>query len=360
MRRFVWGLVLAAAGLPGVASCQRAAPHAPVGPVAELPDRIDLGPRGLGEVATATFTVANRGGAELVIGQFQSNCSCSGIEREQGGEFIPVEVLRLRPGERAELRMRVSVRGVPVGSKATNGVSFRTNDPNRPAGRINAVIAQVTGGVLPHPDTVVVGTVQAGTVVRYVVDVRDDAVSPRALDRVTSSQPERVTVRLLEVTKPDPEVGLVRSGVSIAQLEVSVNTDTPGEINAAVALHVAGPERAPNEVRVVGRVTARIEVSPPTLVLPRSSREGPVYSATCVVKSGDGKPISVTVDSCPPHLTVTGPAAGQDPSPIAALTVVLDPKALGTATRDGDRPVRLRCRAGDHESVVELRVLVTP
>jgi hypothetical protein len=353
-------LSLAAALAAGACSrLGRQTDELPPHPVAEFPAEIDLGKRERGEIAVAAFTVANRGGAELLMEGFQSNCSCSGIERRKGSEFVRLDSLRLQPGEEVELQMRVSVRGVPIGARARNGVQFRTNDPDKPSGQIDAVITQVTGGVFTVPDKVVVGAVPVGTTVRHVFQVRDDAITPRSLERVTSTL-NRVKVRILDEAEVAETASAVHGGISIARVEVEVDTSTPGNIDGEVNLHLAGAERPPDAIRVFGRVADAIDLSPSALVLPRSSPEGLIYTTNCIVRSTEGKLITVAVDSCPPHLSVKIPSSGQEPVACAIITVTLDPNSPSLAAKERDNPIRLRCRMGDTESVVELRVLITP
>ena len=128
-------------------------------PRIEYPARLDLGNHEVGEIAITRFTIANRGGGELVIDDIHSNCSCTGMEREQDGRYGRVNSLRLKAGEQANLVMRVSVRGVPIGAEMLNAVEFQTNDPDRPTGRIEAVVRFVSGGVSATPQSIIFGTV---------------------------------------------------------------------------------------------------------------------------------------------------------------------------------------------------------
>src|SRR5207249_4477033 len=83
-------------------------------PVADHPAKLDLGDHEMGDQVVTPFTIANRGGSDLLIDEIRTNCSCSGMEREQDGGFFRLESLRLKPGEEAHLVMRVSVGGVPL------------------------------------------------------------------------------------------------------------------------------------------------------------------------------------------------------------------------------------------------------
>lgn len=358
MRRLPPPLTLLALLSVSVASCSRGSPPAagvPGVPVADFPESIALGIRERGEVATARFVVANRGGAELVMDEFRSNCSCSGIERKQGDEYVRVDVLRISPGEHVELQMRVSVRGVPVGAQARNGVTFRTNDPAKPEGRIESVIERVTGGISTVPETVVVGTVPVGSSVTHVFEVRDDAVIPRTLAQVSTSYPG-VMARILDQKGSLPPAGGEHIGTCIARVEVTVDTTQTGSIDCVLTLHLNGAQQPPDQIRVLGTVVGPVVALPSMLLLPRSSPEGPVYTTKCVLRATGGKPLSVTVDSCPAHLKVTVPSADH-PSPTVVVSISLDPSVV---RKNRDKPVRLRCRAGDVETTVELRVIIEP
>jgi hypothetical protein len=129
-------------------------------PVLECPAIVELGDRELGEVAVARLTIANRGGRELVIEEMQSNCACSGLEREQDGKFIRLNSLRVAPREEVQLVMRVLVQGAP-GGPAQSRVEFRTNDPVRPAAAIHTSVSKVKAGVNTLPTSVVFGTLLA-------------------------------------------------------------------------------------------------------------------------------------------------------------------------------------------------------
>jgi hypothetical protein len=362
VRKCQWNFGFVSLVLLSTTSCSHVSNpeiNGPTHPVAVFPVEIELGQRERGEVAIASFTLANRGGAELVLEDFQSNCSCSGIERLQGNEFVRLDVLRVKPGEEVELRMRVSVRGAPVGARARNGVRFRTNDPDKPTGQIDAVINQVTGGVFTVPESVVIGSVKVGTKVRHVFEVRDDAIEPRILERVASSQ-DRVKVRILDKSEHGDPAGSVHGGVCIAYVEVLVDTSSPGNIDSGLTLLLAGSPRTPDQLRVLGRVVGPVDLSPSVLVLPRSSPDGPIYSANCLLRSTDGKPLTVSVDACPQHLSVQLPPSDREATPVTILAVKLDPKLSALASEDRNQPIRLRCRSAEVESVIELRVLTMP
>jgi hypothetical protein len=140
--------------------------------VIDYPPTIELGKHELGDQVVKHFTIANRGGGELVIDQIRTNCSCFGLEREQDGRYLRMESVRLPAGEQADLVVRVSVRGVPIGYALHNEVEFRTNDPTHPVGRIDVVASRVSGGVSTVPPSVVFGTVAVR--LGHRKDCRDD------------------------------------------------------------------------------------------------------------------------------------------------------------------------------------------
>jgi hypothetical protein len=291
------------------------------------------------------------------VDQFESNCSCSGIERRRGDEYVRAEELRLKPGEEIELRMRISVRGVPVGAQIHNGVKFRTNDPGKPIAQIEGIISRVTGGVFVVPDTIVFGSVPQGEVIKRIIDVRDDAVTPRILERVTSSH-ERVRVRILETNELDSPPDKSQIGRIIAQIEVTIDGSVSGGIEGLLDFYLAGNERTPDQMRVIGRIIAPVEISPSKVILPRSSSEGMVYRMNFLIRSNNGKPLSISVVSCPTYLTTVIISPDEQPSPSKLLTVTLDPHSSALTKESLNKAIRLSCRNGETESEIEIPVLI--
>ncbi len=326
-------------------------------PTVDYPAELDLGEHEIGDEVVTPFVIANRGRGELVVDQIRTNCSCTGMERELEGQYVRVESLRLRAGEQVHLVMRVSVRGVPVGAAMLNVVEFRTNDPSHPSGRIEAVVRCVFGGISCNPPSVVFGTVPVGTRIQQVVEVRDTAVTPRAIERVSVTRPERVLARLVPAAEqPRGTESQENNGTLVGRVEVTVETGSPGEVDDFVRIHIAGREKNPDELVVIGRVTAPVEISPSLLVLPRASSGGPVYSGKCICRSTQGKPLTLSVDSVPPGLTADILAEGAEG--VRVVRVTWDPHR-GKPPVDGQRQlIRLRAKAGEDEAVLELSVLL--
>jgi hypothetical protein len=326
------------------------------GPVLDYRGQLDLGEHEVGEEIIAPFSIANRGGRPLTIDDVRTNCSCTGMERIQDGHYVRIESLTLNAGEEARLFMRVSVRGAPAGGAMVNIVEFHSNDPLQPVGHIEAVVSRVSRGVSISPGSVVFGTVPLGHSVRHLLDVRDTAVPPRSIERVSSTNPARVSVRFLPGSQKPAEAESHADGLLIGQLEITVGTGSPGEVNEAVHVHLAGERRDPDAVAVIGKVAAPIEVIPSMLVLPRTSTTGPLYDATCLCRSTNGDPLVLSVDSVPDGLKVEVLDNGSPQ--VRMVRVICDPRQGGTPAGGQTRTVRLRAKAGKTETVLALRVLV--
>lgn len=324
-------------------------------PVIEYPVRIDLGEHEIGDQAVARFRIANRGGGELVIDEIRTNCSCTGMERERDGEFGRVESLRLQAGEETELAMRISVRGVPVGAEMINVVQFRTNDPDHPEGRIEAVVRRVSGGVAAVPNPIVFGTVPAGTQVVHVIEVWDSALTPRVIDRVTSTNPDRVTAKLVPVTDQPGDASAQSVGTLIGRIEVAVDTHSPGAVDESVQIYLKDESRKPDAISVIGRVAAPVEVSPALLVLPRASADRVLFEGTCVCRSRDGTALSLTVDRVPPELTVELLDDGQA---TRRIRITWHPEADKKQVESQRHIIRVRAKAGKEGSILEVQVLL--
>jgi len=324
-------------------------------PVAEYPATLDLGVHELGEEVVGHFSISNSGDADLVISNVHSNCSCTGMEQERDGRYYRVESLRVKSKESLPLVMRVSVRGVPVGTAMINVVSFETNDPTQPECRIEASVSRVTGGVSATPGSLVIGSVPIGREVRHVIEVRDTAEVPRRLARVNSSDPGRVQARLLPADGPAATAPRNEAGALIARVEVTVATETPGEFRAKVEMELAGEDRKPDAVDVMGRVAPPVELMPTLLALPRTSDGTLVYSGQCLCRSSGGEELRLTVDPPPAGLAVELVPQQQADRQVVRVTLAQNPPADVSKKK---QLIRIRAAVAGRETLLSLPVLI--
>ncbi len=273
-------------------------------PVVEYPATLDLGDHEEGDQVITHYKIANRGGRELVIDNIRTNCSCTGIEREQEGHYLRFESLRLKPGEEEYLVMRISVRGVPAGAQMVNVIEFATNDPTEPTGRIEALVRYVYRGVTCDPPRIIFGTVPSGYKVKQIIDVRDTAVPPRVIQQLNSSQPNRLCARLIPFDGSLNKGQAREDGTVIGRMEVTVNTGNPGDLDASIDIHVSGERKRPTPLPVIGRIVPPIEMTPSLVILPRKSGAGLLYEGESVFRTTNGKALKLAVDHVPPNLSV--------------------------------------------------------
>jgi hypothetical protein len=322
-------------------------------PIIECPQSLDMGEHELGEIAVARFFVANRGGKELIIDQVRTNCSCSGLEREENGQLSPIEKLSLASDERVQLAMRISVRGQP-GNATRNRVSFRTNDPTRPEVHIEAVVPKVTGAVTAAPTSVIFGTVPVGSAARQVFEVHDGAVQPRKVVKVVSTNPDRLTARLLPAVLDSIKTIGDSSDSLIGRVEVILATREPGPVSGEIQIHLVGGNWRPVSVSVQGRVARLVEAHPPSLVLPRSSGTGPVYFGNCLCRCASGKVLALRFVSAPQGVTASVSPVDGSPS-VQMVRIEWDP-ASGNPRLPARSSVRFAARVGGHEETLEIPV----
>lgn len=332
-------------------------------PTLEVPSLLDLGERELGEEVVTHFTLANRGGSELLIDQVRSSCTCSGLERQENGEYVRVDSLRLQAGEQAELSLRVHVRAKEVGVAMRILVAFRTNDLQRPEAIIEAVIPKVTGGVETWPSCLVFGTIQTGSQHHRVFEIRDNAVERRVVEQVTSSDPEHIAVRLLPLNAPDDgqetrtrpdDRQETRTKNAIARCEVTVQAHKPGSIEGNLYIRLGSGTPSLQMIRVSARVVGPITVSPALLVLPRHAEAGLLYHADCFCRTVDDKSLVLTVKSIPPDLSVKILSDGTQHGYCVRIKWI--PKR-GELPETDRKVVRLQARIEGSESIVEIPVV---
>jgi hypothetical protein len=287
---------LARSGRLGITSLARVTP-----PMLECPATLDFGHRELGEHAVVHFCLGNSGGSDLLVNHVVTSCSCAGLEREVDGRFLRVDSLRLGAHETTDLVLRVAVGGA-VGAEFRNTVRFHTNDPAHSEAQIEAVVPKITGGVFTRPANIVFGEVPVGGDSRQVLEVFDDAITPRRIRQASSSDPERLTVRVL----PPPEDAFGprtdKGDVLIGRLETVLSRRDPASINARIEIHLDDGSQSLTSVPVTARVRGLVEAMPKQLVLPRSSGSGPVYYGDCFIRGTDTKQLNLLADSVPKGL----------------------------------------------------------
>jgi hypothetical protein len=325
-------------------------------PAISYPAELDLGEHEIGDQILTPFVIMNRGNGELLVDGIESSCSCTGMEIQKDGDFVRLESFRVKPHEQIELAIRVSVPSGVAGEKMTNFVFFHTNDPLHKECTISAVVQRVYAGVSSFPHSVAIGTVAVGGRITRLVEIRDTALKARRVNRVTSSDPSRVSARWLPRHEKDDNKYSQPEGKLLGEVEIQVDAATPGVINAAINLELERDQKRPDTIRVVGEVAGAVQCHPPLLILPRVSSNGILDTATCFVESSSGKKIELSAETLSDILGVEVLKANQGKP--TSIQVMLK-KAKGASKPMPRREIiRIRARAVDEETILDLPVIV--
>lgn len=328
-----------------------------VAPTPEItcPSEVNLGEQELGSLALGRFEISNTGSLPLVIENVSTNCSCTGLEEEEDGVFTRVSRLVIPPKSTVPLVIRVSVRGFPIGSTGITSVFFETNDPNAPNVEIQAIVNEVKGGVYVLPDSVVFGTVVAGSEESKIVQVFDDSVTPRVLDSVLVSGSPYVRA---ELRPPHTEVSapIRKDRKHIADIVVSVKSDNPADLESLIAISLKGEHRKPDSIRVIGRVQPDLDVFPSAIRLPLRSTSGDIYDIECICRSPSSRDFELTLEASSPLIVVERLGDSMKGSE-HRIRVVADPDK--NMAKEVGGSITLRATFDDgHESKVVIPVTV--
>ena len=179
---------------------------------------------------------------------------------------------------------------------------------------------------------------------------------PRIINRLESMQSDRINVRLLPVDKELEKKKNHPDGFLIGRFEVVVETGTPGEVNAAVQIHLSGAKREPDILPITGKVASPFQMSPSLIAFPRQSGNGPIYEAGCLCRSTNGRPLALALLSVPAGLTAEILASGEKDQ--RTIRVKWDPlKELMAGQKK--QLIRFRATVGEYETVVELPVFLS-
>jgi hypothetical protein len=306
-------------------------------PELKHPPFLELAPEDFGATAVARLVVSNDGGSELVVGPFQTSCSCAGVELEEGGKFRRIDQLRIPARTQAELVVRIGV-GVKPGTSQRVHIAFASNDPARPESSFVVTIPRVLGGVYTVSAAAIFGEVNQGAGDVQTVLIYDNGVQSRQIGGVQISHPERFELELV-APKPgidEPQVHET-AGRMIAVAKIRPKPGWVGPLDGYFELAVSGENRSPDRVDVIGQVSGSLECRPDALLLPRFVVGKEEYQGELLISRRDGKAIStVTFDEPPEGVKAT---VVLDPSDAlqAKIVVSCDGTALITT-----KTVRLR------------------
>jgi hypothetical protein len=287
----------------------------------------------------------------LVIDDVRSSCGCAGLERETDGLPARIESLRVLPGAEQALAIRAVVRG-PVGGGIRHVVSFRTNDPGRPTASVEFLVAKIKGGVTSKPSNAVFGTVVTGTAARQVLEIHDEGLLQRRIDRVASSHPHLFQARLLSVTAGPGEV---TPPTLIGRVEVTLQTQRPADLTGNVEVYLTDGNRPPDLIAVVGRVANLVEPTPSILLLPRRSANQLLYFGECCCRTAVDEPLELAVTEAPPDLAVQ--IIPTNDANAKTVRIAWDPRTVGDNELHSRTEVRLRARVGGRETDLTIAVV---
>jgi hypothetical protein len=254
------------------------------------------------------FTIATQGTRPLHIHKIQTNCTCSGLEREMDGRTVGIQTLTLAPSEKAAVVLRVKVVG-RMGQWSQSRIVLHSNDPEQRAFPITLVVEKVTGGLLATPQDVVFDDIPEGTTAEQTVHLQDYKQPRGVIKTVESSRPGFITARWQPIDPARTATG----NEGLGDVVVTCAGDRPGRFNEIVRVFFTDPARPPETIKVIGQVVPAVKLTPATVVLPRKVGGVWVYHATCLCRSLQGRAFDLAAPNVPDGLAVTITPAEDDP-----------------------------------------------
>lgn len=324
----------------------------PAGPKFDCSDRLTILSAEIGALVWVRFTIANRGDESLSAAVVRTSCACAaGLLREKGGKLEPVRDLELIPGQADSLALRLEVNG-PIGRAMRQFIDFQTNDPNQPEKRLEILIERVTGGVQTVPTDLIFGSMLVETTASREVRVYDVAATCRRIQRVESTDPNRLRVTL-KPWVPKRELDEIQPGHLVGVLEVTLSSEVAGHIDEAVLLHFADEQRPPHRLSVMARILPTLEVVPPRIVFHKVSNHDNLWEGQVTVTAHDHLLYELRPDSVPSGVAVLIPPKENGDT---EQVVIARCASIQTLRQIASHPMRLQifARQGERETKLEI------
>ena len=175
-------------------------------------DGVDFGVVFRGERLTSSFTLANRGDADLVIEKITAECTCTASRFTIDGRSLEEAELKsarqlgvLSPGEEAQLEvvLRTAVAMGPGDEKViSKSIRVHSNDPARAIFKL-AIKATMISPFTVEPKALDFGVVRKGAAAKCAAVIWSDQLGDFPITGVSVPQPDRLAVKATRVeTKP--------------------------------------------------------------------------------------------------------------------------------------------------------------
>lgn len=325
------------------------------GPILECPRDLNLGERKRGDIVIGHFVIKNLGKDALRLDDFQTSCSCAGVEQEIDGKRYRIKQLELAPGDAVQLSVRVSVGARPGTSQGVQ-VGFTTNDPRHPRWIMEVVVRRVTGACFPDPHALLFGILAPREKSSRIIDLYDNGSADRKVEEIRVTHPQRFTAALLTISEEDRQQAHPTAGKLFARIQVTPNTERPGRLDGELQVTVSNDAEI-ERIPVSGEVVDLAECRPAAMVLPRRVKDHFVRSGQVLIRGRRQGPIEVVVDSVPPDIIAA----------VREVPGVTNQRLLEIEWRPGEkrnkqllteRSVRLRIRCDGQDSMLELPIIL--
>jgi len=237
-----------------------------VGPSLSCPATADLGECNFGERKSVTVLIRNNGSEQLVLDGFRMSCTCSSIVELTPTGHRPLTALSIRPHDAARIAITVNVRS-RYPSEAGSRISFVTNDPRSPEWAIDVRASRVRGGLTALPDVCNFGTIDLGSDQERYIHLYDEAVSPRKITSVESSDPTKFQVSFDPIagdTKTEPQS---HRGHYLGVIRVRLIGTRAGSLDGVLHIVSSDGETTELSVPLVGRVVDKLSIVPNRVIL---------------------------------------------------------------------------------------------
>lgn len=235
---------------------------------------VDLGPVHVGQIATAGFTFASSGTADLVIEKTDSSCGC----------VIPEQVLRAyKPGEQGEIRVQFDPAQAGTTGRVKKDIVVHSNDQSNPQHvlSVRAFIYTIKDGVPYEPTALQFGDVPVTTSKTMTVTIYEDSSGQLDVSRMEAPKGFRCAIE-----KADGNEGVKW----FAKLS-NEPTATIGPVSGVLKVHTNNKVQPVLEIPISLNTLGEIAVAPSRLFFGSNARG--TETQKTIHLSSSGKPFKI-------------------------------------------------------------------
>lgn len=302
--------------------------------------------------------MGNLGHTDLIVTNFRSSCSCSGLFEQRMSGLVRVDDIVIKPNEIKEVFAKISVNWRPDLTNNLN-ISYNTNDPTHETGNIQFVFKRIYSGIFTKPSAIYAGRILKGESHVLSIDVYDQSLKAsrsgkfRKIAKIQFDPPSDIAAEVVNSDSMIVNRGSVSGEIALGNISLIFGTNTIQHYSGHLLIYLDQDQIVPTKIPIDYSVVGEISARPNKILLPRRSGNSLVTASKITLRSYDDSHFEVASVLSPNFLEYK---IENNNSSMVVLQFNLRSEFQAKSTFD----IVVKCRYRDRDVTVNIPFVYSP